>query len=158
MLSKKAKYAIKALVYLAKKKDREPVRISVISREEKIPRKFLEAILLDLRNNSVVSSKMGTAGGYFLLKDPKEIMLTQIIRLMDGPIAMVSCASLNFYRKCDDCTDEYSCGIRDVFKDLRIATLHILSNNSIADIIKREKKLSGKARKLGPATGKKKRS
>lgn len=141
MLSKKAKYAIKALVYLAKRKDNTPVRISVLSKEEKIPRKFLEAILLELRKNGILASKMGTSGGYYLLKEPKDISLTTVIRLMDGPIAMVSCASLNFYEKCDDCHDEKICGIRDVFRDLRIASLHILSNNSIADLLKREKKL-----------------
>src|SRR5690349_17424409 len=118
MLSKKSKYAIKALVALAKhekeNKDGSPMRIIEISEQEKIPKKFLEAILLELRRHNLLGSKMGVNGGYYLLKSPKDIALTDIIRLTDGPIAMIPCASLNFYEKCDDCVDETICGLRKV--------------------------------------------
>ncbi|MBS1635799.1 MAG: Rrf2 family transcriptional regulator [Bacteroidetes bacterium] len=142
MLSKKSKYAIKALVALAKhSKHGEPMRIVEISEQEKIPKKFLEAILLDLRKHGILGSKMGINGGYYLVKKPEQIFLTEIIRLTDGPIAMIPCASLNFYEKCDDCEDETVCGLRKVMTELRTASLAVLSANSIADIIKKETKL-----------------
>jgi len=142
MLSKKSKYAIKALVALAKH-DRHglPLRIVEISEQEKIPKKFLEAILLDLRKHGILGSKMGINGGYYLLRKPDEITLTEIIRLTDGPIALIPCASLNFYEKCDDCEDEIVCGLRKVMTDLRKVSLDVLSNSSIADLVKTEKHL-----------------
>jgi len=112
MLSKKTKYGIKALVYLAKQEDRVPVQISVISKSENISQKFLESILLTLRKNGVLGSKKGKGGGYYLLKDPKDIQMTTVMRLLEGPIAMVPCVSLNFYEKCDDCPDENVCAVQ----------------------------------------------
>src|ERR1700743_2148194 len=141
MLSKKTKYAIKALVILGKNKDLPPMQISKIAEEERIPKKFLEQILLDLRNSGYLYSKKGAGGGYSLNKDPKEIFLVDILRITDGPIAMVPCASLNFYHKCDECRQETTCGIRDVFVYLHEATLKILSETSIADVIARENTL-----------------
>src|ERR1700743_3856071 len=141
MLSKKTKYAIKALVVLGKNADKPPMQISKIAEEEKIPKKFLEQILLDMRNAGFLYSKKGAGGGYALNKDPKEIFLVSVMRITDGPIAMVPCASLNFYHKCDECQSEMTCGIRDVFIDVRDATLKILTETSIADIIARESKL-----------------
>jgi Rrf2 family protein len=142
MLSKKSKYAIKALIALAKQnRNGLPMRIVEISEQENIPKKFLESILLELRNHAILGSKMGINGGYYLLKNPKEIYLSDIIRLTDGPIALIPCASLNFYEKCEDCKDETVCGLRKVMTELRNASLSILSNNSIADIINKEKKL-----------------
>src|SRR5476651_2834591 len=138
MLSKKTKYAIKALVSLGKNMGNPPIQISRIAEEERIPKKFLEQILLDLRNAGYLYSKKGAGGGYSLNKDPKEIFLVSIMRITDGPIAMVPCASLNFYHKCDECKQETTCGIRDVFIDVRDATLKILSETSIADVIARE--------------------
>ena len=138
MLSKKCKYAIHALVYLAERYQDGPVHIQEIAEHERIPKKFLEQILLDLRNAGYLYSKKGAGGGYSLNKDPKEIFLVQIMLITDGPIAMVPCASLNFYHKCDECHSEVTCGIRDVFVDVRDATLKILSETSIADIISRE--------------------
>jgi Rrf2 family protein len=138
MLSKKTKYAIKALVSLGKNMGNPPIQISKIAEEEKIPKKFLEQILLDLRNAGFLYSKKGAGGGYSLNKDPKEIFLVQIMRITDGPIAMVPCASLNFYHKCEECKSEVTCGIRSVFVDVRDVTLKILSETSIADIIDRE--------------------
>ncbi len=141
MLSKKTKYAIKALVALGKNMNQPPMQISKIAEEEHIPKKFLEQILLDLRNAGFLYSKKGAGGGYSLNKKPEDIYLVQILRLTDGPVAMLPCASLNFYHKCDECTDEVTCGIRSAFIDVRDATLKILGETSIADIIGREDKL-----------------
>jgi Rrf2 family protein len=141
MLSKKTKYAIKALVILGKNLDKPPMQISKIAEEERIPKKFLEQILLDLRNAGYLYSKKGAGGGYSLNKDPKEIFLVHIMRITGGPIAMVPCASLNFFHKCEECQQETSCGIRDVFITVRDATLKILSETSIADIISKEESL-----------------
>ncbi len=138
MLSKKTKYAIKALVALGKNLDRPPMQISKIAEEERIPKKFLEQILLDLRNAGFLYSKKGAGGGYSLNKKPEDIFLVQILRLTDGPVAMLPCASLNFYHKCDECKDEVNCGIRSAFIDVRDATLKILGETSIADIIAKE--------------------
>ena len=141
MLSKKTKYAIKALVVLGKNVDQPPMQISRIAEEERIPKKFLEQILLDLRNAGFLYSKKGAGGGYSLNKDPKDIFLVSIMRITDGPIAMVPCASLNFYHKCDECKDEVTCGIHDAFIQVRDATVKILSETSIADVIARENAL-----------------
>lgn len=141
MLSKKTKYAIKALVALGKNLDLPPMQISKIAEEERIPKKFLEQILLDLRNAGILYSKKGAGGGYSLNKKPEDIYLVQILRLTDGPVAMLPCASLNFYHKCDECKDEVTCGIRSAFIDVRDATLKILGETSIADVIARENNL-----------------
>jgi Rrf2 family protein len=141
MLSKKTKYAIKALVILGKNMDKPPMQISKISEEERIPKKFLEQILLDLRNAGYLYSKKGAGGGYSLNKDPKEIFLVHIMRITGGPIAMVPCASLNFFHKCEECRQETTCGIRVAFIKVRDATLKILTETSIADIIETEESL-----------------
>jgi len=141
MLSKKTKYAIKALVLLGKNMDQPPMQIQKIAEEERIPKKFLEQILLDLRNAGYLYSKKGAGGGYSLNKDPKEIFLVHIMRITGGPIAMVPCASLNFFHKCEECQQETTCGIRDVFIKVRDATLKILTETSIADIIATESHL-----------------
>jgi len=142
MLSKKTKYALKALIVLAKRYETGwPMRISQISTEENIPHKFLEAILLELRKQGILGSKLGINGGYYLLKEPKDIMLSSIIRLTDGPIALTTCVSLNFYERCAECKDEITCGVRDVMREARDATLNILANTSLEDIVKRENKL-----------------
>lgn len=141
MLSKKTKYAIKALVALGKNVGQPPMQISKIAEDEQIPKKFLEQILLDLRNAGFLYSKKGAGGGYSLNKDPKDIFLVQIMRITDGPIAMLPCASLNFYHKCEECHDEKTCGIRSAFIDVRDATLKILSETNIANIIERENAL-----------------
>ncbi len=134
MLSKKTKYGIKALVYLAKKEDRNPVQISIISKAENISQKFLESILLTLRKNGILGSKKGKGGGYYLLKDPKEIPMTDVMRLLEGPIAMVPCVSLNFYEKCDDCPDENVCSVHKIMLKVRDNTLEIFRNTTLADL------------------------
>jgi Rrf2 family protein len=142
MLSKKTRYAMKALVVLGKNFGAEPMQISRIAVEQQIPKKFLEQILLDLRNAGLLYSKKGAGGGYSLIKDPKEIFLVQVLRITGGPIALLPCVSLNFYQRCEECINEGTCGIRDVFADVRDASLKILTETSIADVIEREDRLS----------------
>jgi len=141
MLSKKTKYAIKALIVLGRNYGKEPMQILRIAEEENIPKKFLEQILLEMRNAGMLYSKKGAGGGYSLNKAPEDIRLSQVMRLIDGPIALLPCVSLNFYRRCDECKSEEVCGIRDVFVDVRNAMLQILNDTSVADIINKEKRL-----------------
>jgi Rrf2 family protein len=138
MLSKKAQYSILALVKLAREYQRGPVLIEKISQTEKIPKKFLEAILLDLKQSGVLGSKKGKGGGYFLIKEPGEINMADIIRHFDGAIALIPCATYKYYQPCQHCKDELTCGIRSVVKDIRDETVNLLENISLADIIKRE--------------------
>ncbi|RED43222.1 BadM/Rrf2 family transcriptional regulator [Winogradskyella eximia] len=134
MLSNKTKYGIKALVFLAKQDQRVPVQISVISKSENISQKFLESILLTLKKNGVLGSKKGKGGGYYLLKEPKDISMTTVMRLLEGPIAMVPCVSLNFYEKCEDCPDENACAVNKLMLKVRDNTLQIFRNTSLADL------------------------
>ena len=143
MLSKKSKYAIKALVGLAKNHGNDiPLRIAQIAEQEHIPKKFLESILVELRNNGLVHSKMGAAGGYYLAKEPSEIYLSQVIRLSGGPIALLPCVSLNFYEPCEECEGgEEQCALHDVMLEVREATVDILAKTSLADLVEREDRL-----------------
>ncbi len=138
MLSKKTKYAIRALIALGQNFGKQPVNIFTIAENEHIPKKFLEQILLEMRNAGFLFSKKGAGGGYSLLKDPKEINLVQVIRLTGGPISQLPCVSINFYQKCDECKNEATCGIRHAFLNVRDATLKVLSETSIADLIAQE--------------------
>lgn len=138
MLSKKTKYALHALTYLAKKDANEPTLILEIAENSRIPRKFLESILLDLKKQGILNSKMGKGGGYFLRQTPAEIRISTIIRLFNGPIALLPCVSLNYYQRCDECIDEKTCGLNKVFIDVRNETLRILENKSIQDIVNQE--------------------
>ncbi|MXV51764.1 Rrf2 family transcriptional regulator [Pedobacter sp. HMF7647] len=141
MLTKKAKYAFKALIALARNEEKHPMLISDIAEKEQLPKKFLEAILLELKRSGYLGSKKGAGGGYYLLKQASEIKMSSIIRVIDGPIALLPCVSLNFYERCEECTETY-CGIRDVMKDVRDATLKILGETSIADMVARENTLA----------------
>ena len=116
MISKKAKYALKALKVLAEEYGKGPVLISYISEKEKIPKKFLEAILLDLRNSGVLQSQKGKGGGYMLRIAPDEVSFSKVIRIIDGPISPTLCVSLYFYGKCDDCGSEEECTLRNVMQ------------------------------------------
>ncbi len=133
MLSKKTQYAFKALIYLAEKNTEGPVLISEISKKKKIPLKFLENILLELKNAGILGSKKGKGGGYFFVVAPAKIPLAKVMRLIEGPIALLPCVSLNFYEKCKNC-EEKKCGINRVMKQVRDATLSILENKTVADI------------------------
>ncbi|HXC05920.1 MAG TPA: Rrf2 family transcriptional regulator [Bacteroidia bacterium] len=148
MLSRKTKYAIKALLALSKQFEQGPVLISELAEKDNLPRKFLETILLEFKNQGILGSKKGAGGGYYLIKPPAEIMLSSIIRVTDGPISLVSCVSLNFYEPCDDCPDEQTCSLRDVAREVRDASLNILTGTSLQDMLDREAGLK-KARKKG---------
>ena len=138
MLTKKTKYAVKALMALARNKENKPMLISEIAAKEQLPKKFLEAILLELKRSGFLGSKKGAGGGYYLMKKAEEIVLAAIIRVIDGPIALLPCVSLNFYERCEECIDETYCGIRHVMKDVRDATLKILTETTLADMIANE--------------------
>lgn len=135
MLSKKTQYALRALTHLALHYGDEPVRISTIAAQQKIPLKFLENILVELKNADMLESKKGKGGGYVLKMSPKKITLATVIRVINGPIALMPCASLNFYEKCVDCFDEETCGIRKMMIITRDATLKILEKKTLYDII-----------------------
>ncbi|MBU2939938.1 Rrf2 family transcriptional regulator [Lacinutrix sp. C3R15] len=134
MLSKKTKYGIKALTFLAKQEGNAPVPIETISKSENISRKFLESILLSLRKNGFLGSKKGKSGGYYLLKSPEDIKMVDVMRILEGPIAMVPCVSLNFYEKCADCPDEAACAVHLLMIKVRDNTLEIFRNTSLADL------------------------
>jgi Rrf2 family protein len=134
MLSKKTKYGIKALTFLGRQENRTPVAIATISKSENISLKFLESILLTLRKNGILGSKKGKGGGYYLLKEPSEIPMTSIMRILEGPISMVPCVSLNFYERCADCPDENACSVHRLMIKVRDNTLEIFRNTSLADL------------------------
>lgn len=137
MLSKKTKYGLNALIYLAKKHNQGPVLIADLAKKERIPQKFLEAILLDLKKNGLLESKKGKGGGYALSRNPSDIKMGQIIRVLDGPLATVGCVSQTAYHKCEECREESCCGIRLVMKDVRDAIANILDKTSLEDVIVR---------------------
>jgi Rrf2 family protein len=135
MLSKKCRYAIHALVYLAERHDEGPVHIQEISSARNIPKKFLETILLDLKNAKILHSKKGKGGGYYLYKSPDDVNLMDVHRIIDGPIAMLPCVSLNYYEPCAECVDEKNCGIRLALIKVRDETLRILSASTLRKIM-----------------------
>jgi len=134
MLSKKTKYGLKALIFIARQDPSVPVLISDISDKEQIPKKFLEAILLDLKKFGILGSKKGKGGGYYLLKDPKTVSAATLIRVLDGPIAMLPCASHNFYEKCDDCPQEETCSLNHFLITVRDNTLSLLQQKTLYDL------------------------
>jgi Rrf2 family protein len=133
MLSKRSQYALKALSYLTEKYKKGPILISEIARKNKIPLKFLENILLELKGIGVVDSKKGKGGGYFLIKEPSRVRVADIIRQVNGPIAMLPCVSLYFYERCKNC-DEKKCTLHDIMIEVRDATLNILEKRTLVDL------------------------
>lgn len=134
MLSKKSQYAFKALSHLVEKRNDGPVLISEIAQTKKIPLKFLENILLEMKKSDILESKKGKGGGYFLNQKPQDVSLAKVIRLVNGPIAMIPCVSLNFYQKCENCNEDH-CGLHDVLIEVRDATLSILEKKTLLDLI-----------------------
>lgn len=134
MISKKTKYGLKALGYLAERYGKGPVLIAEIAGKKNIPIKFLESILLHLKNHNILESKKGKGGGYYLTDNPKRITLAAALRIIEGPIALLPCVSLNFYQKCEDC-DEAICGLNNVMKAARDATLKVFEKKTLADLI-----------------------
>ena len=138
MLSKKTKYALLAMIALAEKEqDGGPTLIADLAEKGRIPKKFLELILLDLKSLGVVQSRKGKHGGYYLSRQPEEIKLGQIIRGIEGPLALIPCVSQTAYAPCEECVDERNCGLRLVMKDVRDSMAKILDNASLADVLER---------------------
>ena len=133
MLSKKTQYGFKALSFIGRQQDAKPILISNISKEQNIPIKFLEFILLELKKAHILDSKKGRGGGYFFKVAPNTIPLSKIIRLLDGPIALIPCVSLNFFKKCDDCLEK-DCKLKQVFSLVRDATLKELESKTVQDL------------------------
>jgi Rrf2 family protein len=134
MLSKKSQYAFRALTLLTEKYKEGPILISEIAKKKKIPLKFLENILLELKKADILGSKKGKGGGYFLKKDPAKVKMATIIRLVNGPIAMLPCVSLYFYERCKNC-DEENCVLHDMMLEVRDATLNILEQRVLTDLL-----------------------
>lgn len=133
MLSMKAKYALRALMVMAKN-EKKTIQSKTIAKEADIPQKFLENILLELKNHGLVDSKRGIFGGYFLARPSNEIMVGNLIRIVDGPLAPIRCASVTAYQKCDDCPDETACEIRKTMLEVRNAIANVLDNKSIREL------------------------
>lgn len=135
MLSQRARYALKALVRLARDAADGPVQIGVLAESEDIPRKFLEIILVELKRHGLVQSVRGKRGGYRLARPPHEITFGDVLRMTDGPLALVPCVSRTAYRRCDDCRDEATCAINRVMAVVRDETSRILDATTLADAV-----------------------
>jgi Rrf2 family protein len=134
VLTKKAKYGLKALVHLATVEQGRPELVNDIAEAEQIPKKFLDAILGDLRNAGFVHSKKGKGGGYALARAPKDISIGAVVRVLDGPLAPIQCASQTVYRRCEDCTDEKHCPVRMVMLQVREAIAGVLDKTTLEEM------------------------
>jgi len=146
-LYRKARYALRALYALANDDSNGPVLIADLAEREHIQHKFLEVILLELRNAGILRSKKGKGGGYALARAPREVTLGQIIRVVDGPLAPIPCVSERAYVRCEECVSEESCGTRMVMKEVRDAISKILDGTTLADVCERVAKVG-----RGPGT------
>lgn len=135
MLSKKTRYAMLALTHLAREYDKGAIQISEIAQQENIPQRFLESILLEMKKIGILGSKLGKAGGYYLIKKPEDVRLSVIIRHFEGAIALLPCVSERQYQPCEFCKDEQSCKIKRVFKVIRDKTDEILHNTTLNELI-----------------------
>ena len=135
-LSKKAKYGLRALYCLARNYGQGPMLIATLAEQETIPLKFLELILLELKNHGVVDSKKGKNGGYFLNQPPEQVTLGSVVRIMDGPLAPLPCASETAFRQCEECPDIRLCGTRIVMRQVRDATAAILDHTTLLDVLR----------------------
>jgi len=141
-LSVRGEYALRALIVLGLHASEEVVRIQTISEQQNIPKRFLEQILNDLRTAGILESRRGLGGGYRLKLPPEKITLGTVIRLIEGPLAPVSCVSERFYEKCS-CPSEEKCGIRSVMKEVRDAIVRILDSVTLAELCARVRQLQG---------------
>ena len=132
MISQKARYALRALLYLAARGGDTPIQISEIAEAERLPRKFLEQILAELKKPGIVQSHRGRSGGYSLGRAAKDISFADVLRVTDGPLALSPCVSVMAYRKCDDCFEETVCAIRKALLAARDATAEILESRNLA--------------------------
>jgi len=141
MITNKAKYALKSLIALARRYGQGPMVIEEIAQQEHIPRKFLEAILCELKNAGLLQSRKGKGGGYELSKHPAEINMASVLRIIDGPIAPLPCVSLNFYAPCADCADEVSCSLHRTLALVRDANLAVMEKTFLADMARQPSEL-----------------
>lgn len=137
MLSKKTKYALKAVIALARQYGQGPVLISDLAQNEGIPKKFLELILLELKNSRILESKKGKGGGYFLGRAPEQVTFGQIIRILEGPLAPLPCVSQTAYKRCEECVDEQFCELRIVMKEVRDSTARVLDHTNLRDALEK---------------------
>lgn len=138
MLSQKTRYGLRALLHLAQHVGARPAQLADIAQAQAVPRKYLELIMVELKRAGVVSSRRGPGGGYALARPAEEINFAEVIRALDGPIALVPCASENFYARCGDCHDEATCAIRRVMGRVRDGAVAILAATSLADAARGE--------------------
>jgi Rrf2 family protein len=135
-ISKRTQYGLKAMLALGRRYGEGPVLIATLSREETIPLKFLEVILLDLKGNGLLDSKKGKGGGYHLSRPPSTITVGSLIRKMEGPLAPLPCASETAFRACEECPDVESCGVRIIMRQVRDAIADVLDRTTLADLLK----------------------
>src|SRR6478752_4958553 len=133
MIAQKTRYALRSLLFLAEEQGGAPVQLARIASTQRVPPKYLELIMLDLKKAGFVESVRGPKGGYRLKRNPADVSFGEIVRAMEGPIAMISCASVNFYAPCGDCNDEASCAIRRAFSILRDQSAKLLEGISLAE-------------------------
>lgn len=134
MFTQKTRYSMLAMVRLAREYGKGTLLINEIAESEKIPKRFLESILLELKNNGYLGSRLGKKGGYYLVKRPEDITLLEIVRLFEGSIAFLACTSEKYYRPCEHCKDEATCSIRSTFKDIRKYIYDKLKQTSLASL------------------------
>jgi Rrf2 family protein len=141
MIAQKTRYALRSLLFLAEEQGQAPVQLGRIAETQRVPPKYLELIMLDLKKAGIVKSARGPKGGYKLARPPEQISFGEIVRSMEGPIALVSCASVNFYAPCGDCHDEATCAIRRAFTVLRDQSTAVLDSISLAQGAQWEERL-----------------
>jgi Rrf2 family protein len=139
MLSHKSKYALKALLVLSEEYGNRPLHIAEIAERERMPKRFLELILLELKNQGVLRSKKGKGGGYVLSKPPDLLSVGYVLRILEGPLAPLPCVSKTAYEKCAECRDERTCGIRLLMKEVRDVTAAVLDSTSFAEVLERSR-------------------
>jgi len=136
-ISKRTQYGLKAILALGSRFGEGPVLISTLAKEESIPIKFLELILLDLKSHGLLESKKGKGGGYLLTRPPSTLTIGSLLRILEGPLAALPCASETAYRPCEECIDVESCGTRIILRQVRDATADILDRTTLADLLRR---------------------
>jgi Rrf2 family protein len=146
MLSRKTRYALRALFVLGGHEGDGPVMIADIAEKANVPRKFLEQILLEMKRCGIVHSQRGKFGGYALGRKPEDISFAEVFRVTDGPLALSPCASLTAHQRCDDCEDETTCAIRKVLLRVRDTTADILEHHTLADALADRKKAARRRR------------
>lgn len=138
MLSQKARYALKALIALAEADEGELLQAGEIAERHHVPKKFLDLILLELRRHRLVDSRRGKKGGYLLMRPAENIKVGDIVRVIDGPLAPIPCASVTAYRPCSDCDDTKACMVRKIMREVRDAAASVLDNRTLAELAQKK--------------------